>query len=121
MPRRPRRKPVAWLIEQIDGQLRTLGEGMAGLGLRDKVLRLVELQHNISDLGVSVVHESGISAEAARERIRLYFIMYAGTVINSDELQVVSGISDYPRRTRELRVEQGYQIASGASPDPETG
>ena len=121
MPRRPRRRPVGWLIEQIDGQLRTLGEGLAGVELRDKVLRLVELQHHVSDLGVSVVHEAGITAEAARERIRLYFVMYAGTVINSDELQVVSGISDYPRRIRELRVEQGYQIASGASPDPDSG
>lgn len=37
------------------------------------------------------------------------------------EISVVSGISDYPRRIRDLRVEAGYQIASGASPDPEAG
>jgi hypothetical protein len=36
-------------------------------------------------------------------------------------LAVVSGISEYARRVRELRVEQGYRILSGASPDPNSG
>jgi len=121
MPRRSRRHPVEWLIQQIDGRLRTLNVDLGELDLRGKVLRLVELQHQVSDLGVSVVYDAGIRAETARERIRLYLIACEGVVINSDELQVVSGISDYPRRVRELRVEQGYQIASGASPDPEAG
>ncbi len=57
----------------------------------------------------------------AIERIRLYLIEYAGTVVDRAELEVVAGISDYPRRIRELRIEHGYQIASGATPDPDTG
>lgn len=121
MPRRPQRHPVEWLIQQLDGRLRSLNVDLAGLDLRGKVLRLVELQHDVSDLGVNVVREAGIDAAAAKERIRLYLAHYVGTVINGEELGIVSGISDYPRRVRELRKEDGYQIASGASPDPEVG
>lgn len=121
MPRRLQRHPVEWLIQQIDDRLRTLNVDLAELDLRGKVLRLVELQHDVSDLGVNVVREAGIDAAAGKERIRLYMAQYVGTVINGEELGIVSGISDYPRRVRELRKEDGYQIASGASPDPEVG
>lgn len=38
---------------------------------------------------------------------------YVGEVIDSEELAVVSGISEYARRIRELRVEHGYHIVSG--------
>lgn len=34
-------------------------------------------------------------------------------VIRGDELMVVSGISDWPRRVRELRREEGWRILSG--------
>jgi hypothetical protein len=48
-------------------------------------------------------------------------VEYEGTVIDGCELAVVSGISEYARRIRQLRVESGYQIASGATRDPEAG
>ena len=121
MPRRPSHKSVEWLIKQIDAAFKTLHVDLQSLDLRQKVLRLVELRQQFSDLGVSVVHEAGIRARGARERIRLYLVAYEGVVIDGAELQVVSGISEYARRVRELRVECGYQIASGASPDPEVG
>jgi len=85
------------------------------------VLSLAETFTHVKDIGVSLVAEHGWNATAARERIRLYLIEYVGEVIEGCELEVVSGISDYPRRIRELRVEMGYLIASGASPDPEFG
>lgn len=121
MPRRPRKQDVGELVERINATLLRLNQPSDGEDLRAKVLRLVEVQHDFRDLGVSIVHEGGIEATAARDRIRLYFIEYVGTALHSDELQVVSGITDYPRRIRELRVEHGYQIASGASPDREAG
>src|SRR5690606_20505882 len=34
-------------------------------------------------------------------------------VVDGDELMVVSGIQDYPRRVRELRVQFGWWIFSG--------
>lgn len=49
------------------------------------------------------------------------FIEYPSIVTDGIETAVASGISDHARRIRQLRVECGYQIASGASPDPESG
>lgn len=54
-------------------------------------------------------------ATAARDRILYYFRKYAGTVINGDELLVVSGIQEYARRLRELRVQFGWKIVSGVT------
>lgn len=121
MARRRRRKSVDWLINQIDAQLEAFGRDRRGLDLRQKVLALAEVYENVKDLGVNAVYEHGLDATAAIERTRLYFIEYPALVIDGIEIAVVSGISDYPRRIRQLRVESGYQIASGASPDPESG
>jgi len=52
-------------------------------------------------------------ATAARARILDYFRKYPKTVIHGDELMVVSGIQDWPRRLRELRKEYGWAILSG--------
>jgi hypothetical protein len=41
--------------------------------------------------------------------------MFLGKVVDSDELMVVAGISDYGRRIRELRVEKGWPILSGVT------
>jgi len=121
MARRRRKRSVDWLISQLDSQLETFGTNRGEFSLREKVLALCEVYENIKDLGVNVLYEHGWDAAAAVERIRLYFVEYAGIVLDGVEIAVVSGISDYPRRIRELRVEAGYQIASGASPDPESG
>src|SRR5690606_5071494 len=50
---------------------------------------------------------------AARERLLYYFRSYPNQVISRRELPVVSGISEWARRVRELRVEQGWAIYSG--------
>jgi len=121
MARRRRQRDVDWLIDEIDNRLKVFGQGRGDLSLREKVLCLVEVFEHTKDLGVSVVREHGCDAGSAIERIRLYLIEYVGQVIDRAELEVVAGISDYPRRVRQLRVEQGYQIASGASPDAASG
>ena len=54
-------------------------------------------------------------ASAARDRILYYFRKYPRTVIEGDELLVVSGIQEYARRVRELRVQFGWAIASGVT------
>jgi hypothetical protein len=47
----------------------------------------------------------------ARERLRVYFLSNIGRVVNSEELRKVAGdISEWARRIRELRTEEGYQI-----------
>jgi len=67
--------------------------------------------HLLRDLGSSLVPED--DADSARGRILYYLRRYPLTVIAGDELGVVSGISEYARRVRELRVQFGWPIYSG--------
>lgn len=47
----------------------------------------------------------------ARTKLRQHFLENIGRVMDSDELRAVSGhISEWARRVRELRTEEGYQI-----------
>lgn len=47
----------------------------------------------------------------ARDKLRDYFLSNIGRVLGSDELRDASGgISEWARRIRELRNEEGYQI-----------
>jgi hypothetical protein len=47
----------------------------------------------------------------ARARLRAHFLANLGRKMSSDELRVVAGnISEWARRVRELRDEEGYQI-----------
>jgi len=121
MAKRRCKKPVEWLIAQIDSKLKEFGRLRQGLTLRDKVIRLCSVYDSVKDLGVSAVAESGLDARGGQERIRLYLIECVGVPVDSCELAVVSGIAEYGRRVRQLRVEQGYQIASGTTSDPESG
>jgi len=47
----------------------------------------------------------------ARDNLRAHFLANIGRVIDADELRQVSGnVSEWARRVRELRTEEGYQI-----------
>ncbi len=48
----------------------------------------------------------------ARAKIREYFLSNIGKKITAKKLQKVAGISEWARRVRELRNEEGYQILS---------
>jgi hypothetical protein len=48
--------------------------------------------------------------EGARAIIREYFHDNVGRWIDGEEIAVVSGIGEWARRVRELRVEEGYEI-----------
>ena len=43
----------------------------------------------------------------------MYLKKYPKTIIEGDELMVVAGIGDWPRRVRELRVQFGWPILTG--------
>lgn len=81
--------------------------------LREKVLALVPIFHGLRNLGSSLIPPE--RGSAARDRILYYFRKYPMTVIGGDELLVVSGIQEYARRLRELRVQFGWSIASGVT------
>ena len=46
----------------------------------------------------------------ARSKLRKYFLEHIGEVLESDTLQEVANASEWARRVRELRNEEGYQI-----------
>ena len=49
--------------------------------------------------------------EGARAKLRAHFLANIGRTMNSDELrEVAGGITEWARRVRELRNEEGYQI-----------
>ena len=100
------RRRVASLIKNFEAELRS-GE------LRPKVLALVPIFQGLRDLGKALIPAQ--YASAARDRILYYFQQYPGTIINGDELLVVSGIQEYARRLRELRVQFGWTIVSGVT------
>ena len=81
--------------------------------LRPKVLALVPIFHELRKLGKSLIPAK--YATAAIDRILYYFRKYPRTILNGDELLVVSGIQEYARRLRELRVQYGWAIASGVT------
>jgi hypothetical protein len=98
------RAEVSELIRNFETELKS-GD------LRPKVLALVPIFHKLRALGKALI-PSEYSA-AAKDRIIFYFRKYPRTVINGDELLVISGIQEYARRVRELRVQFGWLIASG--------
>jgi hypothetical protein len=59
--------------------------------------------------------EEQAESHAGRTRILRYLRLHTGQVIDGHELMVVSGIGDYPRRIRELRVEYGWPVISGVA------
>ncbi len=48
--------------------------------------------------------------KGARAKLREYFVKHVGEILNSDDLRRVAGISEWARRIRELRNEEGMNI-----------
>ena len=81
--------------------------------LRDKVLALVPCFHQLRELGQSLIPRD--LARSARKRILYYFKKYPSVIIGGDEILVVSGIQEYARRIRELKVQFGWPIINGVT------
>ena len=112
MPRRaqPRNVPEE-LRQSLVDLLTNFAEELKKDDLRQKVVTLVPAFHTLRDLGSSLIPKS--EAASARDRIIAYLKQYPGIVIDGDELMVVSGINEWARRVRELRVQFGWWIYSG--------
>lgn len=50
--------------------------------------------------------------KGSRAKLRDYFVEHAGKVLNSDTLRDVAGTSEWGRRVRELRNEEGMNIVT---------
>jgi len=107
------------LIAEVEENLARFKRKYKGLTWRQKVLLLVELAGGVRKLGKS--SNPAAARLGSRERLRIYLQEHVGIVIAAEELQVVSGISEYARRIRELRVQDGYKILTGYSSDPDSG
>jgi hypothetical protein len=60
---------------------------------------------------VGISNMNAKSPKGSRARLRAYFLSHVGQVLDSDELREASGnASEWARRVRELRTEEGYQI-----------
>lgn len=66
--------------------------------------------------GLGAVNKS-LGIASGREAILLYLRGHVGEPVPADALAGVSGIAEWPRRVRELRVEYGWPIESGVTRD----
>jgi len=86
---------------------------LASSDFRTQVRSLVPAFQTLSDLGASLPPtDDGNSGFA---RLLSYLKRFQGDIVAGEELMVVSGIHDYPRRIRELRKEHGWPIMSGVT------
>lgn len=81
--------------------------------LREKVLALIPCFNHLRELGKSLIPAD--VARSARDRILHYFLKYPRVTIKGEELLVVSGIQEYARRVRELKIQFGWPIVSGVT------
>lgn len=107
------------LIDRLNSQIGSYGTKYEDLSWREKILILVEAGDTFRSLGEMADPEA--SRFKARERIRRYLVQYVGVPVSDKELAIVGSISEYGRRIRELRKEDGYRILTGVSNDPEMG
>lgn len=108
----PRNEPEA-IRKSLVELLTDFAAKLKDTDLRAKVIALIPAFHKLRDLGCSLIPDDETSS--ARDRILAYFRRYPRAVIAGDELMVVSGIAEWARRVRELRVQFGWSIYSGVT------
>ncbi len=112
MARRAKRKEPEQLRKELLNLIERFEFKLKEESLREQVLALVPANHTLRDLGGSLIRDEDVNS--AKERILAYLKRYTRTLVQGDELMVVAGISEYARRIRELRVQCGWQVLSGA-------
>ena len=102
---------ISKILNELINILNNFEKELNKSDFRNKVLSLVPAHENLIKLGTSLIPKE--YASSARDRIILYFQKYPLTVINSKEIMIIAGISEWARRVRELRVQFGWSIISG--------
>lgn len=113
MPRRSKQGQLETIRAKLVDLLLNFKKELQAPNLRSKVQALIPAYHLLRDLGSSLIPRE--QAASARNRILFYLRKYPRTIVKGDELMVVSGIGDWPRRVRELRVEFGWSIVNGVT------
>jgi hypothetical protein len=112
MPTGPRQRSPAEIRAELESLLAALDENFDDLDLRIRVQELIPIFRNVRELGSSL--QLGRSP-SGKGRILAYLRRYLGQRIDGDELMVISGIGEWARRVRELRVQEGWPILSGVT------
>ena len=113
MARRSRVDDPEKLRKQLIQLLVAFEKKLMKADLRAQVKALIPANYTLRDLGCSLLPVDVDGAATAR--LLAYLLKYHSKLIQGDELMVVAGISEYARRLRELRVQHGWQLASGAT------
>ncbi|WP_051208383.1 HNH endonuclease [Saccharospirillum impatiens] len=111
MARRSKRNDPEILRKKLVDLLVDFEKKLLEQNLRDQVRALIPANHQLRDLGSSLVKDE--NADSARDRVLSYLRKYPGVLVQGDELMIVAGISEYARRIRELRVENGWPVFTG--------
>lgn len=98
-------------IAQARRELESLETDLESNSLRANTRAVWSVNESIRSLGKALM--PGFANRSARDRLLAYFRAHTGDVIDGQEILVISGISEYGRRIRELRVEFGWPILSG--------
>ena len=94
--------------------LSDLPDRLARGNIGEQVSSLVEVNLHLRALGASIgASLAPEDADSGRARILAYLRTQVGQIVHTDELMIVAGIGDYPRRIRELRADHGWPIISG--------
>ncbi|MBI1406025.1 MAG: hypothetical protein GC145_07865 [Caulobacter sp.] len=100
----------AKLVELLQDLPDRLRHGNVG----EQVAELVNVHHHLRDLGASIgATLAPEDAGSGRARLIAYLRAQVGRIVHTDELMIVAGFGDYPRRIRELRTQHGWPIISG--------
>lgn len=98
-------------LKEVSEQVLDLGRALKnGQGEREAIDEIVAELRAIQ-LAWFGNRERAQRGHGGRVRIRKYFLSHVGERISGEELAEISGIQEWPRRIRELRVEDGYDIA----------
>lgn len=100
-------------VEKINEMLVSFADKLQNEDLRSQVVALIPAVHGLRDLGAGLIPPE--TAKTARDRVLAYLQKYPKQLIDGDELLVVSGIGEWARRLRELRVQFGWSICSGVT------
>lgn len=84
--------------------------------IRAEVRKLAEMLDGLRRLSKLRLGALTLSTSAT-SRILAYLKLFVGETLDGKELAVVSGIQEYARRVRELRVQLGYKISTRNTSD----
>lgn len=121
MARRSKSRTLSELSEDLQTSVDLVRQSAASAGTRELVIQLVRIRRIVTELTWDVLGAKGVGASSAKGRMLQYLRQNLDVVVDGDELATVSGISEYARRLRELRVEEGWQISTGATQASDEG